>query len=104
MGGGGGSCFCTHPQRVQHGKEDPVGPAPCPVLGASGQVWRAVQEPVLAESRPIADQLLTARPSQTCLAVQIKGDGASSLHPVGRRKPPRPFPVSAPPSPAACSP
>lgn len=28
------------------------------------------------KSRPIADQLLTARASQTCLAVQIKGDGA----------------------------
>lgn len=92
MGEGGGSCFRAHPQRVQRGRTLlALLRALCwEHLGRCGGGQCRSQS--RRKSHPIADQLLTARPSQTCLAVQIKGDGASSVHPVGRGEPPRPVP------------
>lgn len=58
------------------GREGPDGSVLCHVPGASGweggQAWRGVWEPVLVESCPTADQLLTACPSWTYLAMQIE--------------------------------
>ena len=75
MGEGAAASSLAH-SMSSAGREGPDGSALCHVPGASGwaggQPWRGVWEPVLVESCPTADQLLTVCRCWTYLAMQIE--------------------------------